>query len=252
MAKTYSLGWLPDLPDARDYLYAAPLKVLQSLPVSTDLRNGCPPVYDQGDLGSCTANALGGAFEFGQIKQKIKDFMPSRLFIYYNERVILHTVNSDSGAQIRDGIKTLNKQGVCAETTWPYNAAQFTKKPPAAAYKEALKNQILSYQRLTNALTILKGCLGEGFPFVFGFTVYESFMTPQVAKTGIMPMPAASEKTVGGHAVMGVGYDDAKQAFLIRNSWGTGWGIKGYFWMPYAYITNSSLCDDFWTIRNVE
>src|SRR5882724_13029866 len=136
MATKYSLGWVPDLPDARDYLYAAPLKVLQSLPVSTDLRSGCPPVYDQGDLGSCTANALGGAFQFGQIKQKIANFMPSRLFIYYNERVILHTVNSDSGAQIRDGIKTLNKQGVCTEKTWPYNTAQFTKKPSAAAYKE--------------------------------------------------------------------------------------------------------------------
>ncbi|HEY4149109.1 MAG TPA: C1 family peptidase [Chitinophagaceae bacterium] len=252
MAKSYSLGWLPDLPDARDFLYAAPLKVLRSLPASVDLRSGCPPVYDQGDLGSCTANALGGAFEFGQIKQKIKDFMPSRLFIYYNERVILKTVNSDSGAQIRDGIKTLNKQGVCTEKTWPYNTAQYTKKPAAAAYTEALKNQITSYQRLTNALTILKGCLGEGYPFVFGFTVYESFMTAAVAKSGVMPMPAASEKTVGGHAVMGVGYDDKKQAFLIRNSWGPGWGVKGYFWMPYAYITNSSLCDDFWTIRNVE
>ena len=252
MATKYSLGWLPDLPDTRDYLYAAPLKVLQKLPVGTDLRSKCPPVYDQGELGSCTANALGGAFQFGQKKQKLKDFIPSRLFIYYNERVIINTVNSDSGAQIRDGIKTLNKQGVCPEKTWPYDVSKFTQKPPPPAYKEALQNQITSYQRLTNTLTILKGCLAEGYPFVYGFTVYESFMTAKVAKTGIMPMPAASEKTVGGHAVMGVGYDDAKQAFLIRNSWSTGWGIKGYFWMPYAYITDSNRCDDFWTIRIVE
>lgn len=252
MATRYSLGWLPDLPDARDYMYAAPLKVLKKLPVNTDLRGKCPPVYDQGELGSCTANALGAAFQFGQKKQKKKDFIPSRLFIYYNERVILKTVNSDSGAQIRDGIKTLNKQGVCRETTWPYDVAKFTLKPSATAYKEALKNQITSYQRLTNTLTILKGCLAEGYPFVYGFTVYESFMTAQVAKTGIMSMPAASEKMVGGHAVMGVGYDDKKQAFLIRNSWGTGWGVKGYFWMPYAYIIDSSRCDDFWTIRLVE
>jgi C1A family cysteine protease len=248
----YSLGWLPDLPDARDYLYAAPLKVLQKLPVSADLRSKCPPVYDQGDLGSCTANALAGAFQFGQKKQKLPAFMPSRLFIYYNERVILNTVNSDSGAQIRDGIKTLNKQGVCPEATWPYNTKTFTNKPSPEAYREALKNEITSYQRLTNTLTILKGCLAEGYPFVFGFTVYESFMTPQVAKTGIMPMPAAAEKSVGGHAVMGAGYDDAKQAFIIRNSWGSGWGLKGYFYMPYAYITDSSRCDDFWTIRQVE
>lgn len=251
MATKYSLGWLPDLPDTRDFLYAAPLKVLQKLPVSTDLRSKCPPVYDQGDLGSCTANALGGAFQFGQKKQKKKDFIPSRLFIYYNERVIINTVNSDSGAQIRDGIKTLNKQGVCPETTWPYDISKFTQKPPAPAYKEALKNKITSYQRLTNSLNILKGCLGEGYPFVYGFTVYESFMTQEVANTGIMPIPSAAEKVAGGHAVMAVGYDDAKQAFLVRNSWGKGWGIKGYFWMPYAYITNSNLCDDFWTIRLV-
>ena len=145
----------------------------------------------------------------------------------------------------------MNKQGVCPETTWPYDISKFTQKPPAAAYKEALKNKITSYQRLTNSLNILKGCLGEGYPFVYGFTVYESFMTQEVANTGIMPMPAAAEKVAGGHAVMAVGYDDAKQAFLVRNSWGKGWGIKGYFWMPYAYITNSNLCDDFWTIRLV-
>lgn len=252
MATKYSLGWLPDLPDARDYMYAAPLAVLKKLPQNADLRGKCPPVYDQGALGSCTANALGGAFQFGQKKQKKKDFIPSRLFIYYNERVIINTVNSDSGAQIRDGIKTLNKQGVCRETLWPYDIAKFTLKPPPADYAEALKNQITSYQRLTNTLTILKGCLAEGYPFVYGFTVYESFMTAKVAKTGIMPMPAASEKMVGGHAVMAVGYDDKRQAFLIRNSWGTGWGIKGYFWMPYAYIIDSSRCDDFWTIRLVE
>lgn len=178
--------------------------------------------------------------------------MPSRLFIYYNERVIIHTVNSDSGAQIRDGIKTLNKQGVCPEATWPYNDYELTVKPNAACYKTALNNQITSYQRLTNNLNTLKGCLAEDYPFVFGFTVYESFMTQQVANTGIMPMPQQGEKTEGGHAVMGAGYDDKKQAFLIRNSWGTGWGDKGYFWMPYAYITDSNLCDDFWTIRLVE
>ena len=252
VAPAFKMGWLPDIPDARDFQYAAPLKIMLKLPVKTDLRSKCPPVYNQGSLGSCTANALGAAFQFGQKKQGKATFMPSRLFLYYNERVYIHTENSDSGAFIRDGIKSLNVDGICKETLWPYDISKFTIKPNAACYKAAQQSQIISYQRLTNSINTLKGCLAEGYPYVFGFTVYESFMTPKVAKTGIMPMPnLAKEKVVGGHAVMCVGFDDAKQAFLVRNSWGTGWGIKGYFWMPYAYAT-SNLANDFWTIRTVE
>lgn len=246
----YKMGWLPDLPDQRDLLYAAPKAVMQQLPTTVDLRNQCPPVYDQGALGSCTANCLAGAYEYDLKKQKKPDYMPSRLFIYYNERVLINTVNSDSGAYIRDGIKTMNNQGVCPETDWPYDISKFTKKPTANCYKTASKCEIKSYQRLVNTLDQLKGCLAEGFPFVFGFTVYESFMTQEVAKTGIMPMPQQGEKTMGGHAIMAVGYDDSKGAFIIRNSWNTNWGIKGYFYMPYAYITGN-LCNDFWTIRLV-
>jgi C1A family cysteine protease len=246
-------GWLPDLPDARDHLYAAPMAVLSKLPASVDLRPKCPPVYDQGQLGSCTGNAIAGAIQFGRRKAKQKpDFVPSRLFIYYNERVIEHTVNTDAGAQIRDGIKCAVNQGACNEKTWPYNIAQFTKQPPAAAYQEAKKYQVTSYSRVTQTLSQLKGCLANGYPFVFGFTVYESFDSQQVAQTGVMTMPAPKEKVVGGHAVLAVGYDDASQRFIIRNSWGPGWGQKGYFTMPYAYITESNLADDFWTIRLVE
>ena len=246
----YKMGWLPDLPDQRDVMYAAPMAVMLQLPSVVDLRNQCPPVYDQGQLGSCTANSLSGAYEFDLKKQQKPDFMPSRLFIYYDERVLNNTVNSDSGAYIRDGIKTMNNQGVCPEKDWPYNITQFAVKPSPNCYAEAKKCQIKTYQRLVNSLSQLKGCLAEGFPFVFGFTVYESFMTAEVAKTGIMPMPKPGEKTVGGHAVMAVGYDDSKSAFIIRNSWNTTWGIQGYFYMPYAYIT-SNLCNDFWTIRLV-
>ena len=245
----YSLGWLPDLPDSRDFMYAPPMSIAESLPTFADLRTGCPPVYDQGHLGSCTANALAGAFEFDLKKQSKPDFMPSRLFIYYNERVLINTVNSDSGAYIRDGIKTMNKDGVCPENEWPYDIAKFTQKPPAKCYKDALKSQIKSYRRLINTLNQLQGCLAEGFPFVFGFTVYESFMTQEVANSGIMPMPKRSEKVMGGHAVMAVGYDDKRQVFIVRNSWGKEWGDDGYFYMPYAYITDTNRCDDFWTIR---
>ncbi len=125
-------------------------------------------------------------------------------------------------------------------------------KPSAQACKEASKYQVTSYSRLTQTLNQLKGCLASGYPFVFGFTVYESFESPEVAKSGVMPMPAASEKVLGGHAVVAAGYNDASQRFIVRNSWGSKWGQKGCFTMPYAYITESNLADDFWTIRLVE
>ncbi len=209
-------GWLPDLPDHRDHYYAAPVERAAVLPASTDLRAQCPPVYDQGQLGSCSANAIAGAIEFDRLKQKVADFTPSRLFIYYNERLIEHTVDADSGAQIRDGIKSVAKQGDCPETEWPYVIAKFKTKPPLRCYTDALKYRVVLYQRLVPVLSQLKGCLASGYPFVFGFTVYESFESPQVARTGHASLPGASERAIGGHAVVGVGYQDAKQWFIIR------------------------------------
>lgn len=246
-------GWLPDVPDQRDHLYASPRKVLAALPTKVDLRPQCPPVLDQGDIGSCTANAISNAHRFDNIKiGGSKDFVPSRLFIYYNERAMERTINSDSGAMIRDGIKSIAKQGVCSETTWAYDIPKFTKKPNAAAYKEALNHQAISYQRVTQTLTQLKGCLAEGYPFVFGFTVYESFESVAVAKTGKVSMPKSAEKSLGGHAVLAVGYDDTTQNFIVMNSWSTDWGDNGFFYMPYAYITSSDLADDFWTVETVQ
>lgn len=249
---SFAYGWMPDLPDQRDLMYSAPMMVMKKLPSKIDLTSKCPPVYNQGQIGSCTANALSGAFEFDRKKQKLQDFMPSRLFLYYNERALQNTVNSDSGAFIRDGIKTLNVNGICPEKEWPYDVSKFAQKPPQKCYTDALKCNIKSYQKLNNTnLSQLQSCLSEGFPFVFGFTVYESFESQQVAKTGMVPMPSTKEKVVGGHAVMAVGYDDSKQVVIVRNSWGKDWGVKGYFYMPYGYITSSHLCDDFWTIRIV-
>jgi C1A family cysteine protease len=246
-------GWLPDLPDHRDFLYAAPVAVAGAQPVSFDLRPQCPPVYDQGQLGSCTANAIAAAIQFEQMKQQLAQiFTPSRLFIYYNERVIEHTVASDSGAQIRDGIKSIAKQGDCPETEWPYVIAKFKSKPPGSCYTDALKYKAVSYQRLTPALSQLKGCLASGYPFVFGFTVYESFESAQVAKTGHASLPKSGEASIGGHAVMCVGYDDVKQWFIVRNSWGPKWGLKGYFTLPYPYLISANLASDFWTIRVVQ
>lgn len=244
-------GWQPDLPDKRDFLYAQVLPVLVTLPSSVDLRPTCSPVENQGQLGSCTANALAGALEFLERKDNVKFVDLSRLFIYYDERTIEHTVKSDSGAQIRDGIKTLAKQGVCPEKEWPYKIARFAVKPTAACYKDALKHQITSYHRLIT-LNEMKACLADGFPFVFGFTVYQSFESPEVAQSGVVNMPLPGERVLGGHAVVAVGYDDSQKRFTVRNSWGTSWGQKGYFTMPYEYVEDRNLSDDFWSIRRGE
>jgi len=243
-------GWTPDIPDNRDIMFRKVYRIPATLPPAVDLRPQCPPVADQGQLGSCTANALAGALEFLMIKDKKPYADMSRLFIYYNERVIEHSVNQDSGAQIRDGIKTLNKQGACTEKLWPYDIKQFTQKPTPACYKEALNYEITSYQRI-DTVDEMRSCLADGFPFVFGFTVYESFESQDVAKTGVVPMPGPNEQVMGGHAVVGVGYDDSQKRFIVRNSWGTGWVMQGYFTLPYAYLIDANLADDYWTIRLV-
>lgn len=244
-------GWLPDLPDHRDFLYSQVLPVIEALPPAVDLRPTCSPVENQGQLGSCTANALVGTLEFLERKDGLRFIDLSRLFIYYDERAIEHTVKSDSGAQIRDGIKTLAKQGVCPEKEWPYNIAKFAVKPTAKCYKDALQHQIISYRRVLT-LDEMRNCLAAGFPFVFGFTVYEKFESQEVAQTGILNMPQPGEKVLGGHAVVAVGYNDSEKRFLVRNSWGTGWGQQGYFTMPYDYLNDRNLSDDFWTIRRGE
>ena len=250
--KIQGYGWNPDLPDGRDLMYAAPPEVVTALPPKVDLRAQCPGVYDQGQLGSCTANAIGAALEFDQIKQKEQAFTPSRLFIYYNERAMEGTVNSDAGGQIRDGVKSVNQQGAPPETDWPYDITKFAEKPPQKAYDDAAQHEAVLYQRLTPILGQLKGCLAAGFPFVFGFVVYESFESQQVAQTGEAQLPQAGEQQLGGHAVLAVGYDESQQRFLVRNSWGPGWGMGGYFTLPYPYLLQQTLSSDFWTIRSVK
>ena len=244
-------GWIPDLPDHRDRLFTAPPDIV--LPPRVDLREGCPPVYDQGELGSCTAHAIAGAVEFVMRRQGIADtFTPSRLFIYYNERVIEGTVDEDAGAMLRDGIKSVARLGAPHESLWPYDIANFREKPASPVYRDGLLHQALLYRRVAQTPHQLKACLAAGFPFVFGFAVYESFESASVTRTGRVPTPGPREALLGGHAVLAVGYDDRAGVFFVRNSWGSAWGDRGYCTMPYAYLCDTNLSDDFWTITLVE
>jgi C1A family cysteine protease len=253
-------GWRPQLPDVRDKLYAA--RLTGPLPAECDLRRSMPPVYDQGQLGSCTGNAIAGAMEYERNRQGLSDFIPSRLFVYYNERALEGTVSSDSGAVIRDGIKVVNSDGVCPETLWPYDIGMFSVKPPKRCFVAAETDKAVQYEAI-QTLGDLKDAIASNLSVVFGFTVYQSFESQAVAQSGVLPMPNSHEATVGGHAVVAVGYSDSKNQVIVRNSWGASWGDHGYFYMPYQYMTGSKassnsspingahLANDFWAIQLV-
>merc|ERR1711977_169323 len=220
-------GWRSQLPDRSDHWFAPASSegAAEPLPATHDLREAnawLPEVYNQGHLGSCTANAIAGAFEYNEARAGYRndEFMPSRLFIYYNERRMEGSVNTDSGAQIRDGIKSINRLGVCDEKMW--------------------------LNDMKRALAV------ENQPIVFGFSVYESFEGDAVKKTGIMPMPRKGEKLMGGHAVLCCGYDDEKEMFIVRNSWGADWGMDGYFLMPYAFMLDKNSASDFWIVETID
>ena len=244
-------GWKPSLPSIRYPLFNARVEAA-ALPPSVDLRDEYPPVYDQGQLGSCTGNGWAGAVEFLLKKQGLQDFTPSRLFIYYNEREIENDVSTDAGASISDGAHVVSTQGCPHEALWPYIIDNFAEPPPAAAYQDGLLHLALQVQQVSQDLTSMKEVLASGLPIVIGFTVFPSFETATVTRTGTVPLPGHHERSVGGHCVVLVGYDDSQSRFIIRNSWGPSWGAQGYGTMPYAYLTNARLSSDFWMATGTE
>ena len=244
--------WTREPVDARDHIYnpEALGAVAPTLPASVDLRNYCSPIENQGQLGSCTGNAIAGLIEYLDRKNN-KSLDVSRLFIYYQERLLEGTVNYDSGAYIRDGIKAVNQYGAPLESLWPYMITRYTTRPSAAAYADALKRKAGAYQKITTRVTGIKTALSQGYPAVVGFNVYTSFEGTVNTTTGMMPYPAPGEQLLGGHAVAVVGYNDSTQRFTCRNSWGTSWGDRGYFYMPYQVLANANMSDDFWIITSV-
>lgn len=245
--KKYSLQWQPDKLDIRDYKYQLTLNSTNNI---VDLRPYCSPIEYQGNLGSCTGQSIAGAIELLN-KRNGKPTDVSRLFIYYYERLLMGTVNYDSGAYIRDGIKATNKYGASLESYWPYDIRKYKQQPVLEAKNDALNRKVTRYERITN----FDGCidaLSNGYPIIAGFHVYSSFMSANVAKTGKMPYPnIRREKLLGGHAVLIVGYDKIRKVFIVRNSWGARWGNGGYFYMPFDVIKNPNMSGDFWIIKEV-
>ena len=239
-----------DYHDSRDLI--ATFKLNKDLSEKVDLRIDNFGVYDQGHLGSCTANAICANYYFIERKENKESFQPSRLFLYYNERKLEGTTDSDSGASIRDGFKSMSLYGMVEEDQWKYDISQFKTEPPVDVYNQAIKNCTKRFYRITdNKVDHLKTILNNGFPFVFGMLVFSSFESPEVAKSGMVPLPTENDQQLGGHALLCMGYDDEKKSFLIRNSWGESWGLGGYCYIPYDYISNPKLVWDLWYLESV-
>jgi len=234
--KVFSLPHAGPLPPACDLLAPAP---------------GVPGLpFDQGQLGSCGPNAAGAAVMLARARAGLAPLPPpSRLFVYYTTRALMGTTRQDSGVSNTLMFRALRQSGWCAEPLWPYDVSRFRQRPPAAAYAAAAENKVADAAAVGMSLAALKTCLAVARqPVVVGFEVFPSFETPEVDRTGDVPMPARGEEPVGGHDVLVVGYDDARQRFRFLNSYGPGWGAKGFGTLPYAYLTSPALAGDFWTI----
>jgi C1A family cysteine protease len=250
----YRLGWKQDRAGVRDRAFVThPRFALIQLPDSIDLSVEDPPVYDQGALGSCTGNGTAYVLAFAHhLAAKDSWITYSRLFIYYNERVIEGTINDDAGAEIRDGVTSLLNLGAPPETLWPYDIDCFTSKPTAEAYQVAPNYLALKAYKVdnTDGLSIRKA-LAAGFPVVFGCVVYPQIEDLNISRD-ILPMPTALDRPIGGHCMVIVGYDDKTQLFRVRNSWGPGWGNKGYCRIPYAYIGDGKTTGDCWVVSSAK
>lgn len=201
-----------------------------------------PIIYDQGNLGSCVSNAI-ALYIYYLLK-----INPSRLYIYFNGRAVgNYNLNEDTGLNVRDGCKSIQKYFITNENNCPYIINNFSKLPDFNAYNNAIKFSDMNYYSVNQTIPSIKSCLNNNLPVIFGIAVYSSFYN--ASQTGIVPMPDInSENLLGYHCILIIGYDDNMQRFKCANSWGINWGINGYFYLPYNYVLNINLSFDFWCI----
>lgn len=246
------LGTGRDSVSPLDWKYRPHPSVVRRLPAVVDLRRHCPPVYDQLHLNSCSANAIAAALRYNELKEGRPDVpSPSRLFIYYNERVLAGVVGTNSPVALRDGYRTITKIGACPEAMWPYQVRRFRRAPTPPCFHAAHRHRAIAYYRLRRALVDMRACLAQRFPFVMAIAVHQSMMARAVKQTGVVPLPGRRDRLRGGHAILIVGYHHAKRLLIFRNSWGAGWGDHGYGYLPYTFIASPDLAWDFWTMRRV-
>lgn len=212
-----------------------------------DLRPKFPEVYEQGKIGSCSANSLCSIFDY----DSKNNFRGSRLFLYYNERLLINETEKDNGAYIDDGITALKTFGICHENDWKYNINNIYIKPDNNAYEKAKNNYIQEAIKIDNNINIIREWLDKNEPITVGIAIYSNFMSLLSAKTGKIGLPTEKDKFMGGHAVVICGYNDYTREFIMRNSWGVFWGDNGYFYLPYEYISNSKLTGDLWIIIKI-
>ena len=245
--RTYSLRRHRVSPEELFLLEPPPLPAAADSSLeSVDIRSRMPAVYDQGALSSCTANALCALVAYIQ-----PSLDASRLFLYFNTREIEGTTDQDIGATLTDGARALSSKGVCVEVEWPYVASNVLGQPPEACYASAKKHMAILPKNLKVDFDTLRRALSAGWPFAVGIMVFASMESNEAARTGKVALPSPGEKSLGGHAVVCVGYDDAGQVWIMRNSWGPAWGDKGYFYLPYAYLTDVHLASDIWVVTSV-
>lgn len=211
------------------------------------------PIFDQGDLGSCTANVISNVILFYLKNNKMKTYQPSRLYIYYFSRLLEGSTNIDSGCNIRNALKSICKYGACDESTYPYKIRKFKKKPPDYCIIEARQHiKQIKYLSISQNLRIIKNCLYRGSPIILGVEIYESFKNKNTLLSGNVSIPdTEQEESLGLHCILLLGYNENTRQFIIQNSWGNNVGINGLFNIPYEYILDDKLATDFWIVDKI-
>lgn len=254
----HGLGWKKDRPDSRDHEFASLGVASPVLPTSHDLTSSIyVPIFDQGPVGSCTSNMASYLDVYARVKEHLYDTYvkaggASRLGIYYYTRLGEGTPNVDAGASIRDAIKTMNSYGACSEANWPYNLNNIFVQPSAWSTANMSHHKALRYYAVGQDAAQIMGTIASGFPIGYGTVVFPSFEATDAS--GIVADPDPSrEAPIGGHALSAVGYRSINNRLYakVRNSWGDGWGDKGYCYISFDYLLNAQLCFDFWVVKAV-